>query len=133
MIVGTVPYRRKEGGGAEFLLIRSRKNDDWILPKGGWEDFETADAGAAREAEEEAGVRGHLGTCLGDWESTKYYFHFFSLEVTHVLEDYLEKDERERRWFSPQEASAQLGLRREDMHRALQLCIARLGTDVGLA
>lgn len=39
------------------VLISSVKRTDWILPKGGWEDDETAVEAAAREAYEEAGVR----------------------------------------------------------------------------
>ncbi|GMF57902.1 unnamed protein product [Phytophthora fragariaefolia] len=54
-----VVSRRQRGAEAdEFLLISSSKHPtQWILPKGGWENDETAVECAMREADEEAGVR----------------------------------------------------------------------------
>jgi NUDIX domain len=43
---------------SKVLLISSSKHlNEWILPKGGWEQDETVEECAVREAEEEAGVR----------------------------------------------------------------------------
>lgn len=42
----------------EVLLISSRRTGDLGIPKGHMESGETANEGAAREAFEEAGVRG---------------------------------------------------------------------------
>jgi 8-oxo-dGTP pyrophosphatase MutT (NUDIX family) len=56
--VAAVCYRVR-GGKPEFLLVRTR-NGHWTFPKGGvGGDATTADA-AAREAYEEAGVRGSV-------------------------------------------------------------------------
>lgn len=38
-------------GGVEVLMVSSRVYpDQWILPKGGWEDYETIEEAAARES-----------------------------------------------------------------------------------
>ena len=55
---GALPYRHTEAGGVDILLVPSRGRRRWILPKGApVEGLAPAEA-AAREAFEEAGVRG---------------------------------------------------------------------------
>jgi len=44
----------------KIVLISSSRKDDWILPKGGWEDDESLEQSAVREAYEEAGVSHHF-------------------------------------------------------------------------
>ena len=56
-----IPYRRDEGR-VEILLITSRKRRRWVLPKGVCEPDMTAADSAAKEAMEEAGVRGSVST-----------------------------------------------------------------------
>jgi 8-oxo-dGTP pyrophosphatase MutT (NUDIX family) len=56
--VAAVCYRLREGE-PEFLLVRT-KNGHWTFPKGGVNEDETNAAAAAREAHEEAGVRGSI-------------------------------------------------------------------------
>lgn len=58
--VAAVCWRRHPQTGArEFLLVRTRRGDRWTFPKGGLEPADPSPAaGAAREAWEEAGVRG---------------------------------------------------------------------------
>src|ERR1700754_3917375 len=55
---GALPYRFASGGGLQILLITSRTTRRWIIPKGwaikGSKPWESA----AREAYEEAGLRG---------------------------------------------------------------------------
>lgn len=41
----------------KVVLVSSARKQSYILPKGGWEDDETAEQSAVREAYEEAGVR----------------------------------------------------------------------------
>ncbi|KAE8961121.1 hypothetical protein PF010_g30327, partial [Phytophthora fragariae] len=57
LLVYIVVSRRQRGAAAdEFLLISSSKHPtQWILPKGGWENDESAVECALREADEEAG------------------------------------------------------------------------------
>ncbi len=54
--VAAVCYRMR-GGDLEFLLVRT-KNGHWTFPKGGVDRDATHADAAAREAYEEAGVRG---------------------------------------------------------------------------
>ena len=56
--VAAVCYRVR-GGEPEFLLVRTR-NGHWTFPKGAVNADETNAAAAAREAHEEAGVRGSI-------------------------------------------------------------------------
>ena len=51
-----------------LLVTSSRMTDHWIVPGGGVEPNEDASEAAIRETEEEAGVRGVIKRCLGDFE-----------------------------------------------------------------
>lgn len=51
-----------------LLVTSSRHTDQWIVPGGGLEPEEEADAAAAREVIEEAGVRGNICRCLGSFQ-----------------------------------------------------------------
>ncbi|XP_019196169.1 PREDICTED: nudix hydrolase 18, mitochondrial-like [Ipomoea nil] len=123
-VVGCIPYRYREGKqsagsiihGAplvddlEFLLVSSQKSPRMMFPKGGWEQDESLEEAALRETFEEAGVYGEVGSCLGKW-----FFKSKSLGVLHEgfmlplivleeLDDWPEKDVRQRSWVSYREA-----------------------------
>ncbi|CAK4776252.1 unnamed protein product [Aphanomyces euteiches] len=49
-----------------LLISSSQRKDGWILPKGGWEDDETAEESVLRELQEEAGVEGIVMESLGE-------------------------------------------------------------------
>ena len=51
-----------------LLVTSSRAPERWIVPGGGLEPNEEPSVAAIREVVEEAGVRGHLGRCLGTFE-----------------------------------------------------------------
>ncbi len=57
---GALPYRFTKSGAPEILLVTSRQTKRWIIPKG-WpiKGLKSAKS-AAREAYEEAGVRGSI-------------------------------------------------------------------------
>ena len=57
--VAAVAMRDSEAG-REILLVTSRDRGRWIVPKGWIEDDEDGGEAAAREAWEEAGIRGRL-------------------------------------------------------------------------
>ena len=96
--------------------MTSRETKRWVIPKGNLDDEESLHAAAAREAEEEAGVRGivcptPLGTFQylkrkGSGEPIMTDVSVFGLDVTEELVDWKESAERERRWFSLVAAAA---------------------------
>nr|GMD00274.1 nudix hydrolase 16, mitochondrial-like [Ipomoea batatas] len=74
LIAGCIPFRlrntEENGGGMseeiiEVLMINSTSGPGLLFPKGGWENDETVEEAAMREAIEEAGVRGDLLHFLG--------------------------------------------------------------------
>ncbi|CAI5733489.1 unnamed protein product [Hyaloperonospora brassicae] len=100
----------RESGEAESradtcLLISSSKDPtQWILPKGGWETDESVVQSALREANEEAGVAGHLVGSLGTLDfvsrqGTRCRFYGVTLQATQVFDDWAEPT-RLRKWVS---------------------------------
>ena len=57
---GGLVYRRDEHGAAEILLVHRPEYDDWSFPKGKLEPGESEEEAAAREVEEETGLRCRL-------------------------------------------------------------------------
>jgi 8-oxo-dGTP pyrophosphatase MutT (NUDIX family) len=57
-LASAVAVRERDAGGVEFLLVRTSSGERWTFPKGRREHGETLAEAAAREAVEEAGVRG---------------------------------------------------------------------------
>ena len=107
---------RARGKKIEVLLITSRGTGRWILPKG-WAIKNLSKSGsAAREAREEAGVIGEIRKKpVGSYEYCKLLdsglslqctVQVYPLEVERLEDNYLEKDERERHWFSRKKAAA---------------------------
>lgn len=61
-VAAAVPVRRRAAGGLEFLIVRTSNGARWTFPKGGVEGSESMSQAAAREAREEAGVSGAVGS-----------------------------------------------------------------------
>ena len=59
---GALPYRFTPDAGLEILLVTTRQTRRWIIPKGWPIKRLSPPKSAAREAFEEAGVRGKIGT-----------------------------------------------------------------------
>ena len=60
---------RTVDGRREYLLVEARRSrGQWVLPKGHIEPRETPEAAAAREVEEEAGVRAEVVARAGESE-----------------------------------------------------------------
>ena len=113
-----MPYRT-EGAALDapvsILLVTSRETKRWIVPKGNVGSSASPHFAAAREAEEEAGVRGAvcptpLGTYRyrkrkGSGASLMADVEVFPLSVSEELSEWKEKAQRKRRWFSLSEAA----------------------------
>ena len=112
-----MPYRFGGEAGIEVLLVTSRETGRWIIPKG-WpiKGFKPAET-AAREAFEEAGVRGLVsGRSLGRYVYEKWMedrvasfpceVQVFPLLVKRQLKKWPEYRQRRVRWLSVPEAAA---------------------------
>jgi 8-oxo-dGTP pyrophosphatase MutT (NUDIX family) len=113
---GALPWRRTATGKVEVLLVTSRRGSRWLPPKG-WPSRLRSHAGsAAREAYEEAGVRGRVQTrpvgtfqhrkLLSSRKAVACKIDVYLLQVETELDDWPERAERRRRWFSLDEAAA---------------------------
>lgn len=107
---------REGADGLEVLVITSLETRRWLLPKGWPMDGQDAPGAARIEAWEEAGVepahveRRSIGTYLYDKRlrggvPVECETKVFPVEVAHLADDYPQKDQRERRWVSPEEAA----------------------------
>jgi 8-oxo-dGTP pyrophosphatase MutT (NUDIX family) len=121
-----LPYRLTKAGSLEILLITSRNTRRWIIPKG-WpiKGMKPAKS-AAREAYEEAGVRGTVGgKAIGTFRYEKRRDDensavpcevlVFPLLVKRQLKAWPEANERELRWLDPVDAASRVeedGLRK---------------------
>jgi len=97
--------RRPVDGRHEYLLVRAKApKGAWVFPKGHIETGETPEAAALREVHEEAGVRAHIETLLGEIPSgsgaSAIYLMGFESEDT--------PGERETIWLAFEQASAAL-------------------------
>lgn len=109
---------RDGDAGTEVLLVTTRDSGRWILPKG-WPVRGRSLAGsAAQEAWEEAGVRGVVGRApLGRHVDFKHFGEGFGQQVQVVVfairqveldAIYPEVGQRQRRWFSLEEAAGRV-------------------------
>jgi 8-oxo-dGTP pyrophosphatase MutT (NUDIX family) len=121
--VGALPVRRNKRGQREVLLVTNRGKHRWIIPKG-WPSARLSDKKvAAREAVEEAGVRGRIRPqALGKYthitrDGQQRLIKVYQLDVEHQLKRWPEQAERNRAWVSPKEAR-QL-LKRSDLRRII--------------
>lgn len=113
--VAALPWRLAEGG-IQILLITSRESGRWILPKGWPEKNEALCDAAAREAGEEAGIRGAVeADDIGRYVYAKTRasgvelaceVRVFPLKVKNLADKWKEARERRRRWMRVGEAIA---------------------------
>jgi 8-oxo-dGTP pyrophosphatase MutT (NUDIX family) len=108
---GTFTVRRKNGNSLRVLLVTAKRTGHWILPMGRIENGEKAPAAAARETEEEAGVRVTIGPKLGritmDRRGVPGPVTFYLAEFVEKIE-WEEGGEREREWVKLKEARSLL-------------------------
>jgi 8-oxo-dGTP pyrophosphatase MutT (NUDIX family) len=113
--VAALPYRRRGREGLEVMLVTSRETRRWVIPKGWSGGRLKPHAAAEREAYEEAGLVGRIGKAaigcyayekrLTSESSVTCTVDIFPLEVRRQLKRWPEKDQREGRWFTPEEAA----------------------------
>ncbi len=109
-----LPYRFAKG--LEILLVTSRDTGRWVLPKGWPMKGKKPHAAAAREAVEEAGVRGRVskravglyryGKRLANGAVVDCVVQVFPLAVESQMKRWPEQAQRTARWFSPVEAAS---------------------------
>jgi 8-oxo-dGTP pyrophosphatase MutT (NUDIX family) len=113
--VAALPLSRDEAGQVQVLLVTSRDTGRWVLPKGWPMKGKKPHRAAEREAYEEAGLIGRMRKVpLGTYSYEKRLrtgstvpceVTVFPLKVKHRRDRWPEMNERERRWFSPDEAA----------------------------
>jgi 8-oxo-dGTP pyrophosphatase MutT (NUDIX family) len=109
-----LPYRNRPGG-VDVLLITSRDSGRWIIPKGWPIAGLSPSQAAAREALEEAGITGQIGSerigtyhydkRLSDDTDRDCNVEVFALEVVEQLDTWPEQHQRRREWLSTDEAA----------------------------
>jgi 8-oxo-dGTP pyrophosphatase MutT (NUDIX family) len=98
-------------GAVEVLLITRRGRDGWIIPKGKASRALGPSESARREALEEAGVEGEVGTAPFDeyrhgGGEDDPSVHVFLLRVTRELASWPEARARKRMWVRIQDAAS---------------------------
>ena len=102
----------------DVLLITSRSGKRWVIPKGVVEPNLSPAESAAKEAWEEAGVRGSVRPeSVGSYQYQKWggtcTVEVFVLDVELPADTWPEQEQRQRRWFDVNEAAGTV--REEDL------------------
>jgi 8-oxo-dGTP pyrophosphatase MutT (NUDIX family) len=105
---GAMPYSIVDGK-LVFLLVTARRTGRWIFPKGSITAGMTAWDSAAKEALEEAGVSGTVGTVpVGSYtisdKGLAVAVDLYPLEVEQQFDEWKEKGQRLRHWVLLPEA-----------------------------
>lgn len=148
LVAGCIPFKYRsptESNGdtceqiIEVLMINSTSGPGLLFPKGGWENDETVEEAALREAVEEAGVRGELVHFLGHYlfksktlqdefsPEGKCKAAMFALLVKEELPHWPEQSTRERSWLTIPEAAK--SCRHEWMKNALEESFSKWHAD----
>lgn len=129
-----LPYT-EQNGEMLVMLVTSRRTCRWVLPKGWAEKNLSGPELAAKEAFEEAGLVGKVAAqSVGSYTYPKRLpggqllgckVKVFAMRVEHTLEDWPERHQRERKWFTL--AQAAMAVEEGDL-AALLLQLATLAT-----
>lgn len=113
--VAALPYRIESDGRAQVMLITSREQRRWVVPKGNTMATLNLHEAAAEEAFEEAGIFGiPCPTAIGEYRYRKrradgttrnVTVAVFPLAFQRQADEWPEQDEREVRWFGLAEAA----------------------------
>jgi 8-oxo-dGTP pyrophosphatase MutT (NUDIX family) len=110
---------RPSKDGLQVLLVTSRETGRWVVPKGWPIKGMTPEQSAAREAWEEAGVRGPTGPhCLGIYSYDKLIgptrsalpcvVALYGIKVAELAKRFPERLQRRRKWFSSTKAATKV-------------------------
>ncbi len=112
--IAALPFRHRRGK-VGVLLVTSRETKRWVIPKGWPMDGRTDYDAAKIEAFEEAGAEGRIGTtAIGVFEYVKRlkdgafkpcHVAVYPLNVSGLARNWPEQSQRERRWFSAEDAA----------------------------
>lgn len=126
--VGAIAYRDSDQEGLRILLVTSRETGRWVVPKGWPMKSKRPHQAAAQEAFEEAGVHGRVRKkasgsyrypkVLGNGNVVPCRVSLFPLRVKEEVANWPEAGQRNRRWFSPEEAAA--AVNEPDLAQALR-------------
>ena len=112
--IAALPYRIGGEGEIEILLVTSRDTGRWVIPKGWPIKNKKPQKAPAQQAVDEAGVKGSVGDKpIGQylyWKRRTRDFvlcqvNVYPLQVLRQLETWPERDQRETRWFTLDEAA----------------------------
>ena len=110
MAAGGIVMRREQP--PLVAVVRLRKRDEWVLPKGKLDDGETARAAARREVLEETGhnvtVHEFLGTLVYESGGRSKVVHYWRMEAGGTQARELMHDIREVDWLPLDEALVRL-------------------------
>jgi|SRR5688572_18429205 len=101
---------RRDGTAPRFLLVTAKNNQsEWLFPKGHIEPGESAEAAAAREAREEAGVTASAPKRVGE---VTYEHRGRSIQVEYFLLDFVREGDglegRKKEWLVLDDAARRL-------------------------
>ena len=112
---GALPFRVAQGS-LEILLATSRETKRWVIPKGWPMKGKPPHRTAEREAFEEAGLKGKIQhRPIGSYRYEKKLkdgvfvdceVEVFPLKVSEQRRRWPEFEQRETRWFPPEQAAA---------------------------
>jgi 8-oxo-dGTP pyrophosphatase MutT (NUDIX family) len=112
-----LPFTERDGE-TMVLLVTSRETRRWVLPKGWAEKGLTGRELAAKEAFEEGGIIGEVSQePVGSYSYLKRLpknrdfsceVDVFAMRVDRLLDDWPERTQRERRWFSLAQAAMEV-------------------------
>lgn len=114
--VAALPWRIGADGKLRVMLITSRTNRKWMLPKGWPMEGKSPAEAALTEAQEEAGIDGAISEApIGSYHYIKLFDDgsavpsqamVYPMRVAAEHESWDECDERQRKWFRPRKAAA---------------------------
>jgi len=106
--VSAIPYRYNDDN-LQILILTSRSNKNWIIPKGLIDEGDSELKTALKETKEEAGVTGIvIDKPVGTYTYKKWQGQcqvtVYPLEVSDIFIRWDEMDFRKRKWVSGEEA-----------------------------